>query len=73
MTEKLLQDHEMVCRVTATMALPQIGRADDVANAVVYLASDKLARHVTGQTLVVAGGMEGRRLWLPEEVDPAIA
>jgi len=73
MTEKLLQDHEMVCRVTATMALPQIGRADDVANAVVYLASDKLARHVTGQTLVVAGGMEGRRLWLPEEIDPAIA
>jgi 3-oxoacyl-[acyl-carrier protein] reductase len=73
MTENLLQDHEMVRKVTTTMALPQIGRAEDIANAVVYLASDKLARHVTGQTLVIAGGMEGRRLWLPEEIDPAIA
>jgi 3-oxoacyl-[acyl-carrier protein] reductase len=72
MTEQHLRDHEMVRRVTATMALPQIARADDIANAVVYLASDKLARHVTGQTLVVAGGMEGRWLWKPEEVDPAL-
>jgi NAD(P)-dependent dehydrogenase (short-subunit alcohol dehydrogenase family) len=55
------------------MALPQLARADDIANAVVYLASDRLARHITGQTLVVAGGMEGRWLWRPEEVDPAIA
>jgi NAD(P)-dependent dehydrogenase (short-subunit alcohol dehydrogenase family) len=55
------------------MALPQIARADDIANAVVYLASDKLARHITGQNLVIAGGMEGRQLWRPEEIDPTIA
>jgi 3-oxoacyl-[acyl-carrier protein] reductase len=73
MTEKHLQDHAMIRRVTATMALPQIARADDIANAVVYLASDKLARHVTGQTLVIAGGMEGRSLWSPQEIDPTIA
>jgi 3-oxoacyl-[acyl-carrier protein] reductase len=73
LTERHLQDHAVVRRVTATMALPQIARADDIANAVVYLASDKLARHVTGQTLVVAGGMEGRWLWRPEEVDPELA
>ena len=73
LTERHLQDHAVVRRVTATMALPQIARADDIANAVVYLASDKLARHITGQTLVVAGGMEGRWLWRPEEVDPALA
>jgi len=36
---------------------------------VVFLASDELARHVTGQTLVIAGGMEGRWLWQPDEVD----
>ena len=59
--------------VTATMALPQIARPDDIANAVVYLSSDTLARHVTGQTLVVAGGMEGRMLWQPEEIDPSAA
>ena len=62
-----------VRKVTATMALPQIGRPEDIANAVVYLSSDTLARHVTGQTLVVAGGMEGRLLWQPEEIDPPAA
>ena len=73
MTEQHLQDQAMVSRVTATMALPQIGRAADVANAVVYLASDALARHVTGHIVTVAGGMEGRLLWAPGEADPTIA
>jgi len=68
-----LGDPKIVQKVTATMALPQLARPEDIANATVYLASDKLARHVTGQTMVVAGGMEGRWLWRPEEVDPAIA
>lgn len=68
-----LDNPEAVRRVTATMALPKVGRPEDVANAVVFLASDRLAGHLTGQTLVVAGGMEGRWLWRPDEVDPAIA
>ncbi len=61
-----------VRKVTATMALPQIARPDDIANLAVFLASDTLARHVTGQTILAAGGMEGRWLWQPEEVDPDI-
>jgi 3-oxoacyl-[acyl-carrier protein] reductase len=71
-TAAKLGDAAVVRRVTATMALPQIARPDDIANAVVFLSSDRLARHVTGQTVVVAGGMEGRWLWRPEEVDPAL-
>ena len=71
-TASKLKDTTVVKRVVSTMALPQIGRPDDMANQVVFLASDKLARHVTGQTIVVAGGMEGRRLWSPEEIDPEI-
>lgn len=71
-TLEKLRDPAVVRRVVATRALPQIGRPDDVANAVVYLSSDELARHVTGQTLTVAGGMEGRLLWRPEEIDPAL-
>ena len=59
--------------MTATRALPTVGRPEDVANAVVYLASDRLAGHVTGQVVTVAGGMEGRWLWRPEEVDPDLA
>jgi len=52
--------------------MPQaVAPPDDIANAVVYLSSDTLARHVTGQTVVVAGGMEGRLLWQPEEIDPS--
>jgi 3-oxoacyl-[acyl-carrier protein] reductase len=68
-----LGDTETIRRVTATMALPKIARPDDIANAVVFLSSDALARHITGQTLVIAGGMEGRMLWQPEELDPTLA
>lgn len=71
--EAKLGDPAIVRKVTATMALPKIGRPEDIANAVVFLASDRLAGHLSGQTLVVAGGMEGRSLWRPEEVNPALA
>jgi len=68
-----LQDAQVVRKVTATMALPKIARPEDIAPAVVFLSSDKLAGHITGQTLVIAGGMEGRTLWQPNEIDPTIA
>ena len=71
-TAPKLTDVAAVRKVTATMALPQIARPDDIAHAVVFLSSDKLARHITGQTLVIAGGMEGRLLWQPEQIDPGI-
>jgi len=68
-----LGDAKVVHKVTATMALPKIARPDDMANAVVFLSSDKLAGHITGQTLVIAGGMEGRMLWQPGEVNADLA
>lgn len=71
--EAKLQDAQVVRKVTATMALPKIARPADIANAVVFLSSDKLAGHITGQTLVIAGGMEGRTLWQPGEIDPTVA
>ncbi len=72
-TAPKLKDASVVRRVTATMALPQLARPEDIANSAVFLASDALARHITGQVLVVAGGMEGRWLWQPDEVNPSIA
>ena len=69
-TAEKLGNASVVRKVTSTMALPQLARPVDIANAVVFLASDSLARHITGQTLVLAGGMEGRLLWQPEELDP---
>jgi len=68
-----LRDVAMIKKVTATMALPQIARPDDIAHAAVFLSSDTLARHITGQTLVIAGGMEGRQLWRPDEINPSLA
>jgi 3-oxoacyl-[acyl-carrier protein] reductase len=53
-------DDEFVTRVTRTMALRKVARPEDVARQVVVLASDELSGHVTGQVVVVAGGMEGR-------------
>jgi 3-oxoacyl-[acyl-carrier protein] reductase len=68
-----LKDATTVRKVTATMALPKIARPEDIANAVVFLSSDQLAGHITGQTLTIAGGMEGRTLWQSGEIDPTIA
>lgn len=50
-------------RVTRTMPLRRVASTEDVAAAVLWLASPTLARHVTGETITVAGGMEGRALW----------
>lgn len=49
-------------RITRTMALRKVASTDDIARAVVVLASDDLSGHVTGQLVTVAGGMEGRTL-----------
>jgi 3-oxoacyl-[acyl-carrier protein] reductase len=53
---------EVLERITATMALRKIARPEEVAAQVVVLASDELSSHVTGQVILVAGGMEGRLL-----------
>jgi 3-oxoacyl-[acyl-carrier protein] reductase len=66
-----LSDEKTIRKVTATMALPQLARPEDIANGVVFLSSDKLARHITGQVLVIAGGMEGRQIWEPDQVNTA--
>jgi 3-oxoacyl-[acyl-carrier protein] reductase len=55
-------DPESVRRVSRTMALRKVAQPADVARQVVVLASDELSGHVTGQVVVVAGGMEGRIL-----------
>ena len=53
-------DEEFVARLSRTMALRKVAVAEDVARAVVVLASDELSGHVTGELVTVAGGMEGR-------------
>jgi hypothetical protein len=40
----------------------------DVATQIVVLASSTLSGHVTGQVVMVEGGMEGRLLNRPEDL-----
>ncbi|MFX0122729.1 MAG: SDR family NAD(P)-dependent oxidoreductase [Candidatus Hodarchaeota archaeon] len=69
MTEKSLEDHEGVRTALQTMPLRKIARPYDIAQSVVFLSSDKLAGHISGQIITVAGGMEGRKLFKLDEVD----
>jgi 3-oxoacyl-[acyl-carrier protein] reductase len=53
-------DPDRVRAISRTMSLRKVAQPEDVAAQVVVLASDTLSGHVTGQLVVVAGGMEGR-------------
>ena len=53
-------DPDQMSRISRTMALRKTAKPEEVARQVVVLASDVLSAHVTGQVVVVAGGMEGR-------------
>ena len=72
MAEATLEEPGVIEGVLQTMALRQIARPEDIARAVLFLSSPTLARHVSGEVLTVAGGMEGRRLWTDEAIDPQV-
>jgi len=61
MTDPTLDD-DLIELVTRTMALRKVATADDIARAVVVLASEELSGHITGEVITVAGGMEGRTI-----------
>ena len=69
MTREALARPGAVEQTVATMPLRRIAVAEDIARAVVFLASPTAARHVTGEILTIAGGMEGRRLWDAGAID----
>jgi len=62
MAEYAMSDPKAVRRAQSTMALRKVATPQDVASAIVFLASDRLAGHLSGTILPVAGGMEGRLL-----------
>jgi len=62
MTRSTLEDPAVLERATRTMALRKAATPEDVARQIVVLASDELSGHVTGEVVLVAGGMEGRLL-----------
>lgn len=62
MTLDLLDDKKFVQTITSTIPLQKVARTKDVASAVIFLSSDLLAGHITGEIMTVSGGMEGRLL-----------
>jgi 3-oxoacyl-[acyl-carrier protein] reductase len=62
MTRSTLDDPAVLDQAMRTMALRKAAEPEDIARQVVVLASDELAGHITGQVVIVAGGMEGRLL-----------
>lgn len=69
MARAALEEPGVISRVVRTMPLRQLGRAQDVARAAAFLCSPVMSRHVSGEVLTIAGGMEGRTLWDPAQVD----
>ena len=47
---------EQFAKIAKALPLKKLGRPRDIANAVLFLASDAVAGHVTGQVLSVSGG-----------------
>lgn len=71
MARPALDQPGLIARVVRTMPLRQLARAEDIAQSALFLCSPSAARHVTGQVITVAGGMEGRVLWERESIDEA--
>ncbi|KAJ3570189.1 hypothetical protein NP233_g4580 [Leucocoprinus birnbaumii] len=58
MTEQALKDPAVVYLTKATTPLKKVAVPYDIATQVVILSSQKVSGHVTGQVLMVEGGME---------------
>eukprot|EP00850_Spirogloea_muscicola_P010488 SM000062S19874 [mRNA] locus=s62:141143:142669:+ [translate_table: standard] len=57
--EALVRDDQSRAAVEGNTMLGRLGKPSDMASAVAFLASDD-ASYITGETLVVAGGMQSR-------------
>ncbi|KIJ64282.1 hypothetical protein HYDPIDRAFT_112267 [Hydnomerulius pinastri MD-312] len=68
MAENALGDPNVVYRALATTPLKKVATPLDIANQIVVLSSSSVSGHVTGQVLMVEGGMEGRLLNKPEDI-----
>ncbi|MCG3255212.1 MAG: SDR family oxidoreductase [Candidatus Heimdallarchaeota archaeon] len=69
MVGESLEDMEEVRKILQTVPMQKIASATDVANTVLFLLSDKASGHISGESLLVSGGMEGRVLFDKSLVD----
>jgi hypothetical protein len=64
----LKHHQELWAEAQATVALKKIAKPEDVARAMAFLASNRAARHISGECISVDGGMEGRLIWKEQDV-----
>ncbi|MBA7543736.1 3-oxoacyl-[acyl-carrier-protein] reductase FabG [subsurface metagenome] len=69
MAEESLRDKEGFKKILQTIPLKKIAYPVDIAALVTFLLSDKVAGHISGETIMVHGGMEGRLLFDKNEID----
>ncbi|KAH9919029.1 uncharacterized protein B0H18DRAFT_882298 [Fomitopsis serialis] len=62
------QRSEAFHRALATIPLKRVATLEDIASQVVFVASTAVSGHVSGQVIMVDGGMEGRLLNQPEDI-----
>ncbi|KZT24996.1 NAD(P)-binding protein [Neolentinus lepideus HHB14362 ss-1] len=68
MAADALKDPQVSYRALATTPLKKIATPRDIANQIALLSSNFVSGHVSGQVLMVEGGMEGRLLNRPEDL-----
>ena len=62
MVEKSFEEGKHL-KALRTTSLRKVATTEDVAQACLFFASNKTAGHLTGNVLMIHGGMEGRVLW----------
>lgn len=69
MAEPDINDPKKLSKTYRTRSLKSVAEPEEVARSIVFLSSHRLASHVTGEILTVSGGMEGRTLHEPDEIE----
>ncbi|KAF8902656.1 NAD(P)-binding protein [Mucidula mucida] len=68
MAEESLKDTNILYQALATYPLKKVAVPYDVATQIVILSSTKVSGHISGECLMVTGGMEGRLLNTREDL-----
>ncbi|MCG3215474.1 MAG: SDR family oxidoreductase [Candidatus Heimdallarchaeota archaeon] len=69
MSEESLKDENTLKTIIQTIPLAKIAAPNEVASTAVFLLSDRVSSHISGETLMIHGGMEGRVLHKKEDLD----
>ncbi|KAJ3065083.1 hypothetical protein HDU98_011525 [Podochytrium sp. JEL0797] len=67
MAERAMQDPSLLYQALASSPLKKVSEPDDIARAILFLSSSDMSGNITGISLDVNAGMEGRLLNQPSD------